>query len=199
MDFEFDGNRPYVDGPHRDRFIADVGRESGPEAAKAWSNLKWSDVLERLSAGVYEYWDANAHLIPMRGVLSGVERLNDCEYLPVETARALCPDLYGSVQPDKDGKVWTVHPSGVCDDWEQIFSKMEDRMRPYIESPEPFAVFVYRISRGSQPEQGGWRWKKWGEYIGDRQPQCEYLHDEPEIDHVFVFGVYHVIPKKTEC
>lgn len=199
VDFEFDGNRPYVNGPHRDEFLADVEKRSGPDVAKAWAGLKWSDVMERLGAGVYEFWDVNAHLIPMHGVLLGVEKLNSREYLPMEMVRSLWPEVYAHVRPEENGKVWTIHPYGVCDDWRQIFSKMADRMRPYIDSPEPFVVFVSKIAKKSQPEEGGWRWEKWGEYIGDKQPQYEYLYDEPEIDEVFVFEVYHVIPKESKC
>ena len=33
----------------------------------------------------------------------------------------------------------------------------------------------------------GWRWHKWGPYIGTQDPQCEYLADEPEIKEVFVY------------
>ena len=200
IDFEFDGNRLYVDNPKRDEFLEDIEKRRGKEVAEAWAKLKWSDVFERRGPGVYEYWDTNGHLIPMHGVLLGVEKLNECEYLPVEMAKALWPEVYEYVRPDENGEVWVTHPYGVCDNWEQVLSKC-DRIKPYLESPEPFVVIVSEIRKESQPENGGWRWHKWGEYIGDKEPQCEYLHDEPDIDSVFVFGVYHVIPKDrtTKC
>ena len=39
----------------------------------------------------------------------------------------------------------------------------------------------------------GWRWHKWGEYIGTQNPRCEYLDDEPEIEKVLIFSIYKVI------
>ena len=38
----------------------------------------------------------------------------------------------------------------------------------------------------------GWRWHKWGPYIGTQEPQCEYLADEPEIEKVICFSIYKV-------
>ena len=34
---------------------------------------------------------------------------------------------------------------------------------------------------------GGWRWHKWGEYIGKHNPQYEYLDHESGIDYVLVW------------
>ena len=39
---------------------------------------------------------------------------------------------------------------------------------------------------------GGWRWRKWGPYIGVKTPTTEYLDDEPEIDSVLVYHLYEV-------
>ena len=38
----------------------------------------------------------------------------------------------------------------------------------------------------------GWRWHKWGPYIGTQEPQCEYLADEPVIEKVICFSIYKV-------
>ena len=37
-----------------------------------------------------------------------------------------------------------------------------------------------------------WRWHKWGPYIGTKEPKCEYLYDEPEIDKVVIFELYEI-------
>jgi hypothetical protein len=49
-----------------------------------------------------------------------------------------------------------------------------------------------KISKKDQPYVGGWRWHKWGKYIGDQNPMCEYIADEPEIDFVYVYNLYKV-------
>ena len=43
---------------------------------------------------------------------------------------------------------------------------------------------------------GGWRWHKWGEYIGLHEPQHEYLSYEKGIDYVLSYDLE--IVKKIE-
>jgi hypothetical protein len=79
---------------------------------------------------------------------------------------------------------------GVCDDHTQILAKW-----PELETdPAHFIISLSLITRASQPAQGGWRWHKWGDYIGTKTPRCEYLHDEPEIDAVFCFHIMELKP-----
>ncbi len=78
---------------------------------------------------------------------------------------------------------------GVCDDLDQVKALFADM----IDGPDPIAITLTPIVKSEQPPDGGWRWHKWGEYIGTKEPQCEYLHDEgPEFDTVYVYHVYKV-------
>lgn len=74
------------------------------------------------------------------------------------------------------------HIYGVCDSIEQL------RRHPIWEKidrdPRPMALVMTPIRKSSYE---GWRWHKWGEYVGEQDPQCEYLEDEPVIDLVYVF------------
>jgi hypothetical protein len=76
---------------------------------------------------------------------------------------------------------------GVCDTPEQAIEKLKLRDRP-----ERMFVSFVRLRAADQPREGGWRWRKWGAYIGDKTPQMEYLHDEPEIQEVYTFHVYEL-------
>ena len=75
---------------------------------------------------------------------------------------------------------------GVCDNFEQILEKykalVEDTYRHYT-------IGLTEVKKSDQPDCGGWRWHKWGEYIGDHEPTCEYLYDEPIIEKVFVYSI----------
>ena len=78
---------------------------------------------------------------------------------------------------------------GVCDDPEQA----EELFKDLFDHPDySFVMFVVRIDRADQPLEGGWRWHKWGEYIGTKEPKCEYLHDEPDIERVWTFQIYRI-------
>lgn len=77
---------------------------------------------------------------------------------------------------------------GVCDYPEQVIEKFPTIKR----SQRKFFITFSPIGKEEQPEKGGWRWKKWGPYIGEKEPQEEYLYDEPEIEKVYTFHVFEV-------
>lgn len=79
-----------------------------------------------------------------------------------------------------------VESYGVCDSPDQLLAKC-----PEIEaSGRMFVVTVTEVRRDAQDAEGGWRWCKWGPYIGDHEPQREYLADEPVIERVFCYHIY---------
>lgn len=111
-------------------------------------------------------------------------------------------ESYASYEPlNKEGKPieskdWKdimegISPYGVADNIDQI----KERFKDMIDSDNPLIISVTEMKKKNQPEDGGWRWHKWGEYIGKQEPQSEYLYDEPNIDSVYVFHVYAIRPK----
>lgn len=86
-----------------------------------------------------------------------------------------------------------VHCYGVADNLQQIkeyFSKQ-------IHDPENrYWISIHYISQNKERagKGGGWRWHKWGPYIGNLEPKCEYLDDEdfgPDFSgHVICFHCY---------
>lgn len=80
-------------------------------------------------------------------------------------------------------------PYGVCDDPSQVLNAIPELM----DDTRKFVVLFTRVVKSDQPRDGGWRWHKWGDYIGTKEPTTEYLHDEPEIERVFCYHVYEKI------
>lgn len=76
---------------------------------------------------------------------------------------------------------------GVCDDFEQAIEYCKLRERP-----EKYFIAFTEVRKDEQSSEGGWRWHKWGEYIGKHEPQFEYLYDEPDIEKVYVFEVFEI-------
>lgn len=74
---------------------------------------------------------------------------------------------------------------GVCDSPEQLLAAYD-----FESDPRAICISVVELHREDQPDNGGWRWHKWGPYIGTQNPQCEYLHDEPEIKTVWCYHAY---------
>lgn len=78
---------------------------------------------------------------------------------------------------------------GVADNYAQIIEKF-----PEITAEGTKYVITYqRLNKDEQSPDGGWRWTKWGEYIGDQDPQHDYLYWEPEIESIIVFNVFKVV------
>lgn len=77
---------------------------------------------------------------------------------------------------------------GVCDDADNLLAAM-----PVLQDPaRQFVVTLTKVERdlSNRGQGGGWRWHKWGPYIGKHEPTMEYLDDEPDIEAVYVYHVY---------
>lgn len=80
---------------------------------------------------------------------------------------------------------------GVADSLDQIL----EYFKPEVEDHDSlFVIGATLVKRdlSNKGKGGGWRWHKWGPYIGTRERTTEYLDDEPEIDSVLVFHIYGV-------
>lgn len=86
----------------------------------------------------------------------------------------------------------TLEPYGVADNIEQI----KVHYKELLNSSNPIVIAVSEINKDWEPETDGWRWHKWGKYIGTQNPQAEYIKDEPNIQSVYVFQVYAVKSKE---
>jgi len=79
---------------------------------------------------------------------------------------------------------------GVCDSIENLLERepmlVEDTKRFFCISLTP-------VEKSNQSADGGWRWHKWGEYIGSQEPTTEYIYDEPLIDKVYCYHIYEIL------
>jgi hypothetical protein len=80
---------------------------------------------------------------------------------------------------------------GVADNIEQLLSL--DWIDKYRQSEKEYIVTFCTVEKKDQPSKYGWRWYKWGQYYGNHQIQCEYLHDEVGIDSVIVFNIIELL------
>lgn len=85
---------------------------------------------------------------------------------------------------------------GVCDSPEQLISLLPEEVTA---GPRQFVVSMVQILKSKTAPEGGWRWHKWGPYIGSQSPTCEYLYDEPDIDEVWTYSIYEVGMPPEEC
>lgn len=76
---------------------------------------------------------------------------------------------------------------GVCDYPEQVLEQIPE----LVTSKEKFVVGFTKIKRNEQ-SPFGWRWKKWGKYIGTQQPKHEYIYDDKHIDEVYFYQILRV-------
>lgn len=83
---------------------------------------------------------------------------------------------------------------GVADNASQVLDYYEHLLTQYGDymNNRKFIITMTPIFREDEPEDGGWRWHKWGQYIGEFEHKCEYLYDEQGIDYVWVFTILEV-------
>lgn len=91
----------------------------------------------------------------------------------------------------------TYHKSqyGVADSIEQVKEyykeEIEDTTNKYFISLTP----VWQVKK-NKGKSGGWRWHKWGKYIGKLNPQKEYLDDEEfgdDFKYIICFHLHKVL------
>jgi hypothetical protein len=81
---------------------------------------------------------------------------------------------------------------GVTDSLAQLLAAAREEV---VEGPRIFLITLTPVVRQKQTPSGGWRWHKWGPYIGIQlRSGCEYLYDEPAIDLVYTYRVYEKNP-----
>lgn len=84
---------------------------------------------------------------------------------------------------------------GIADNLEQVIGYYKDQ---YIDVPEKYFLFFTKIyqNKDNAGNWGGWRWHKWGPYIGKLNPKHEYLDDEEFGEdfqgYVIVYSFYKV-------
>lgn len=94
----------------------------------------------------------------------------------------------------EDADNFASSPYGVCDSLAQL--KRTDVWKEIVTDERPMAVILVPIRKSNQNERG-WRWEKWGDYIGQQQPMCDYLYDEPTIELVYRFETVVLLPDGT--
>lgn len=76
---------------------------------------------------------------------------------------------------------------GVCDNYQQVIDCYN-----LNEMGGDYVLAITPIYKSHQSESGGWRWHKWGKYIGVHEITQEYLYDEPVVELVYCFTLFQV-------
>jgi hypothetical protein len=168
-DIVYNPDREFVFS-NREEILKCFKESFSEDVYNAYKDAKVSDVFKKLDEGVYEFYDVNTP----DNVIDPSQNLIDYEIM--------------------ENGFYHSFPYGVCDNYKQIIERDEDAIA-CINSDDHFIIVLCKISKKDQPDVGGWRWHKWGKYIGDQHPMCEYIADEPEIDFVYVYNLYKVEKK----
>ena len=140
-----------------------INQEAEDRLAKIHKELKEEGCYENLES--LEYLSPNhPHWRPMKGIYEGPFSDPNFMYL-----------LYDEFIKIDRQPIFEAY--GVADNIEQILNYHKEE---FIDTPEKYILFYTKIYQHKENagEWGGWRWHKWGPYIGNLNPQCEYLDDE---------------------
>jgi len=83
---------------------------------------------------------------------------------------------------------------GVADNIEQIKEYYKEEV---ADENKKYAIALTPVwqDKSNKGKGGGWRWHKWGDYIGTLDSKCEYLDDEDfgdDFKYVIIFQLYAV-------
>lgn len=111
----------------------------------------------------------------------GVEAHEDYDYEIMLMPTPDDPEAYNRLMP----------ANGVADSPEQVDALIGDFLRT---KEEHFVVILTPIYKNpaAAGTYGGWRWSRWGQYIGTQDPKTDYLDDDPVIDMVYVFQTWMI-------
>ena len=89
---------------------------------------------------------------------------------------------------------WAFSPGlsnyGVADDVGQVLAYYSRQ----VADPERwFVIGMMPVRKADQPPDRGWRWHKWGEYIGNHDITQEYLYDEPVVEQIYCFHIVELL------
>ena len=108
----------------------------------------------------------------------------------LETANLSFEDEYQAMDLDMEVQY------GVADNIEQI----KEHYKRWLDDPKlKWVITVTPVfqDKSKKGEGGGWRWHKWGPYIGTLNPQHEYLDDEDFGEDFQGYVLcYHIYPVK---
>lgn len=117
---------------------------------------------------------------------------------------------YKTVNPMSNKYLYTVNTYGVADNATQVIRHLENSLKTYfygnnfddefylgkslvkmIELYPEYKLVLLMTPHMNKKDcsWGGWRWHKWGEYIGVHEPQHEYLSYEKGIDYVLSYDL----------
>ena len=99
------------------------------------------------------------------------------------------------LDPNGGGHQWEMS-NIVCDSIEQA----KKHWQAYMDDPErEFMIIVNPVQRNpaNAGTGSGWRWKKWGPYVGTHEIQHEFLDDEEAIDKVLLASIIQVNHKEV--
>ena len=112
-------------------------------------------------------------------------------YLGKTDNPALIRDYNGDLIPNPN---W-FSQYGVCDNVEQVLEKYKEILEGYEHQYFGWFTPVFQ-EKENAGKGGGWRWHKWGPYIGELERRCEYLDDEEFGDdwcgYVLCFHIYRI-------
>lgn len=107
---------------------------------------------------------------------------------------------------------------GVSDNATQVFKHLRHALETYLTKDSTHSFFIrgkrlykfftdnpnavylirfYPVFNHHDGKIGGWRWHKWGPYLGKHTPKCEYLDEEKNIDYVLLWHLYPLKKKEN--
>jgi len=156
-----------------------------PEDLERYAPKSFGDMFEKVETGIYSTGLNFDHTIDMFSTDKIKDEWDSFTYIKKVNGEVDWKYIRECMEAGMESK----SNYGVCDNYQQVidyYPELQNENRK-------FALSVCKILKNNQPKRDGWRWHKWGEYIGTQEPQREYIYDEPIINEVYVYHIYELL------
>jgi len=165
--------------------LKSITTELEAENIRTRDRIKSSDEFDdTVREELLSYLDRRTFSEPAPGVYLGHLNLsNDIEEaLPALEYERRYPSIPGESESD-------LCCYGVCDSVAQFLERVVTKLA--ADQERTYVCTLCHIAK--VPGEGGWRWHKWGPYIGDHASECEYLANETGFDDgVYVYSILQI-------
>ncbi len=169
------------------------------EKAEKW-NIRLDECIEEHGdeQGIFKDWKVNMEtlssgkIFPIKEYPVGFYHFSNHDVDDLtdhKVIKEFCSFSPETMEEFRDFKGKMRNNYGICDNYKQILKEYPELKK---DKNRKFVITLSMICKDQQSKNGGWRWHKWGKYIGKKKPKCEYLYDEPKIDEVLIYHIYEV-------
>lgn len=170
------------------------GEKVGVEYNKSITNSPEGNLIEILGTAktTHEMWKQYSNEADVVLVQYSTEKSRGIWFINSHNFHIDLEDMSTHILVESYPNLGSTEPYFVTDNLDTIQKYYDEQ----INDPEhEYVISVTEVKKQDQPEDDGWRYHKWGQFIGDVEPDSEYIYDSNVHDVAYCVHIYEVKKK----